>query len=377
MGATSRTRRRYEVAGIGVVTVDPWSVLVVLLALLSSLSSTSLGEHSADAAGGIEWTAPVPCPDVAQMNARIEAAGGTGRLAVEGVVTQESADVWQVELVLDLDGERDTRVLRGATCDEVAQAAELLIAVRRDETTVAEEPAPGPPEAVTPAVPTPAPPIETAPAAASRLPAAPASAAARRPPTAPIPTRPRSPAGRATQPLPTGLHLGAAAGIGIGAAPWPSMPLEIVVGLSWPRLRVAARGRYHLARAVTLDGDRRARIGVGTAGVEACARPALARVELPLCGQLGVGGSRADGGGPEIRDRSGVWAELGVDAGIAWHVRPWWALTLRVGAAAVLAGSRYVRGIEVVFDPAPIHGRGVIGTEFHIPIQIGPRPEKD
>lgn len=60
------------------------------------------------------------------MNARVESSGGTGRLVVEGVVTQASPDAWEVELVLELEGERDTRVLRGTTCEEVAQAAVCL-----------------------------------------------------------------------------------------------------------------------------------------------------------------------------------------------------------------------------------------------------------
>ncbi len=334
-----------------------------MYALLVALLSGS--PEMATESGDVQWTGPASCPDAAQMQARIDAAGGTGRLRVTGEVTHEADEGWRLALSLELDGQTDTRTLTGDSCEELADAAELLIAVRRDELATQEppplpEPEPAPPEDE-PAPPTPIGVPEPTPGVDDRGPAPP-----------PDPPRPRPLRGFPR--WPTGLQLGAAAGVGLGATPNPGIPVEVAIGGAWPRLRIALRGRYHVPRQVQLADGRTATVQVGIASLEACARPGVARVELPLCGQVGVGGSRADGGGGQIRDRRGVWAETGLDLGVAWHLRPWWALTARLGGAAVLTGAEYVRGDELVFRPARVHGRVVVGVEFRIPIQIQARP---
>jgi hypothetical protein len=342
--------------------VVPWSAIAGALA--------SVVGPVADA-GAVKWEAPPGCPDQAQMIERIEAGGGVGDLVIVGDVRQTALGAWEATLSIELHAERDTRVLRGDTCEAVAQAAELLVAVRRDQLDP-ERPSPprvpevdeGPATSPAPVSPRPEPraPVRTDPGPiAAPEPAAPPAVRSRPEP----PTRP------------TGLMLAAAAGAGLGATPAPDAPVELAVGASWPRLRLAARGRWYVPRRVALADDHEARVQLGTAGVEACARPAVRRLEVPVCGQVAIGGSRADGGGPQIRDREGVWAETGLDVALTWHLRPWWALTARVGGAVVLAGTRYVRADEEVFDPAPIHGRVVLGVEFHVPIQIDGRPEKD
>ncbi|MCA9705593.1 MAG: hypothetical protein KDK70_07090 [Myxococcales bacterium] len=323
-------------------------------------------------AGTVQWEAPPGCPDQAQMIERIEAGGGVGDLVVIGDVRQTALGAWEVTLSIELHAERDTRVLRGDSCEAVAQAAELLVAVRRDQLDP-ERPSPphvpeveqGPETSPAPVSPTPEP---RAPARADPGEPIPAAESAAAPAVRPSPEPPTRP---------TGLLLSAAAGAGIGATPAPDVPVELAVGASWPRVRLAVRGRWYAPRRVALAEEHEARVQLGTAGVEACARPAVRRLEVPVCGQVAIGGSRADGGGPRIRDREGVWAEAGLDVALAWHLRPWWALTARVGGAVVLTGTRYVRADEVVFDPAPIHGRVVLGVEFHVPIQIGARAEKD
>lgn len=349
-------------------------------------------------AGAFSWEAPDGCPDAGEMAARIEAAGGTGELVVD-VVVREAEGAWEATLSIDLHGEREARVLRGESCEAVAKAAELLVAVRRDEVTQPSVPSPqtaeaeikeaeiAEPEVAEPEIAKPeiAEPEIAKPAIAKPAIAEPETAepeiAEPEPASVvvgePARSGPVARDDRRGARFPTGVMLGAAAGVGIGATPAPDVPVEIAIGGSWPRFRVAARGRWYVPRRVDLSGGRSARVQVGTAGVEGCARVGVRRVEFPLCGQVAVGGSRADGGGPSIRDRAGVWAEIGLDVGVAWHLRPWWALTARLGGAAVLAGTRYVRDDEVVFDPAPIHGRLVLGVEFHVPIRSGGRPEKE
>ena len=171
------------------------------------------------------------------------------------------------------------------------------------------------------------------------------------------------------------MHLGLATGIGIGPVPFPAVPVELGIGWSFARLRIAARGRYFVPRRRTLADGRGALVQMGTAGLEACARLAVRAVEFPLCGQASIGGSRAGARGGADRTRGGLWAEAGVDVGLAWHFSPHWALTARLGVAGVIAKTRYVVGDQVLFEPAPVVGRFVVGVETHIPIRIGRRPE--
>lgn len=318
--------------------------------------------------GTLNWHAPASCPDRDQMHARLAAAGGTGQLNVSGTITEVAPQQWRLDLRIGLDGNDDLRVLEGTDCASLADAAELLIGVRRDEVaeqsaapvpTAKLEPAPQIPE------PEPASPDldTTTPPTSSQI------RPERAPPPVAAPRRPRAE-------LPTGLTLGVAAGLSLGATPAPGVPAELAIGWSGARARIAARARYHFPRRVGLGNERVAVVQLGTAGIEGCARLAIPKVEFPICAQASVGASRSDGSGPQTRDRNGIWAEAGIDGGVAWYVAPRWALTARLGIAGVLAGTRYVLSDALVFEPSPVVGRVVFGVQTHWPIQFRRRPEK-
>lgn len=294
------------------------------------------------------------------MVARIAEAGGSGDLSVEGTVTQESADQWRLHLVLDLDGERDTRVLWATDCRSLADAVQVLITVRLDREYAVPEP-----DAPVEEPEDPPPPSDDVVVVEER-------------PVVPVRTdRPEvDEKPRARLPLPTGVTLGVAAGLGLGATPAPGVPLELAVGWAGRFVRVAARGRWYPPRQIALDGGRAAVLQLGVAGLEVCGRPAVSRLELPVCAQTSIGGSRSAARGPQIRTQDGLWVEAGIDAGVAWHVRPRLALTARLGAAAVLAAPSYAYGEAEVFEPSPVHGRVVFGVELTLPIQISAQPEK-
>ena len=315
--------------------------------------------------GSLTWSAPPGCPTQQEMAARIEAGGGHGNLHIVGDVSEQGPGDWRLELSVRLYDDRDIRVLRATDCGGLADAAELLIAIRLDRAGSVDPPLP--PEPLPPEPPTPEPPTLEPPTPEPPTPE----------PSAPIEVPPREPLAttddtearpsrRRTEDraVPTGLTLAAEGGIGLGAAPAPSVPVGIAIGWAWRRVAVAARGRYHLPRRVPIDEERAALVQLGVASLEACARPGRGRLEFPVCGLLGAGGSRSGARGLRARDRSGAWAEVGAEGGLHVRLSSSWALTARVGAALVLAGARYVLGQHVVFEPAPVTGRAMFGFQW-------------
>jgi len=309
-------------------------------------------------AGTFRWNAPAECPDEAQMSERLASAGGFGRLAISATVLPQADGSWRMELVLELDEHRESRLIEGRSCESLADAVELLTTLERR----ALEPV-SPlllPEAPDTQVPEP---IEVTDGRSPTLELSP-------PPT----EQERRPRRDRTTSLPTGLLIGGAVGLGIGQTPAPSVPIELALGWSARWLRAALRGRYHVPRSVD-SGPSAPRIQLGTAGIELCGRPAHGRVEFPICGQVSVGGSRSDRGGTGTQSRGGVWLEAGVDVGVAWSLTPNVALTARLGAAAVILGTRYALDGETFFDPTRVVGRVVFGFEGHVPIRMHREPE--
>lgn len=315
--------------------------------------------------GELRWQAPPEhCPSAETVQAQIDAAGGLGELQVDAVVTAEASGEWRLGLTIVLDDVSDARTLRDANCAALAEAAVLLVATRLDpERTELPLPPTDPSPSFETPPPQPSPTVETPEPELPKI--APAQL---QPATPPEPAEPSAFA------LPTGWTLAAAAGISLGTVPTPGVPSELAVGHAWPNIRMAVRGRVHVAAPQGLD-EVSVRVVVGTAGPQVCARPRWRRLEFPLCGEFGVGGSRAVTRGP-ARDRGGVWVEAGVGAGLAWFVDPQWALTAQLAGASPLVGSRYALGDDELWDPPPVAGRVMLGVEFFVPIQIRTRPEK-
>ena len=283
------------------------------------------------------------------MVSRIEEAGGTGRLAVRGVVAQPAEGQYQVDLTIEFDGDHDTRRLEGTDCEAVAQAAILLIAVRLDEVPEARQSAQ--PEFPDPAS-VPVPPASTH--SEEVQPSGPKKRTTVQTAVQKDPQEPAvPPAGKPRRnkvPLNEGLTLAAAAGLSVGATPNPGIPLELGIGWAWPRLSVGVRGRYYIPRRIAV-GERSARIQLGTVGPEACVRFPAAVIEIPLCAQASAGASRADDLGPQSHARVGAWVEAGLESGVVAHLTRRWALVARIGAAGVIRGTRYVFADDEVFVP--------------------------
>lgn len=316
--------------------------------------------------GELRWQAPPEqCPSAETIQAQIDAAGGLGELQVDAVVTAQPSGEWRLDLRIVLEEVSDARTLHDANCAALAEAVVLLVATRLDPE---HTPLPVPPEQSTPPVETP--PQPPSPTAETPDPEPPKTASPQSQPVAP----PES-AERRESALSTGLTLAAGAGISLGTVPIPGVPSELAIGHAWPHVRVAVRGRVHVAAPQGFSEAGSIRVVVGTAGPQVCARPRWRRLEFPLCGEVGVGGSRAVTRGP-ARDRGGVWVEAGVGAGLAWFLDPQWALTAQLAGASTLVGTGYELGDDELWDPSVVAGRVMLGVEFFVPIQIRNRPEK-
>jgi hypothetical protein len=83
------------------------------------------------------WTAPEACPTqaqvVQQLNQAVEAGGKElPPLTARAVVTQEGA-TWRLDLTTEMDGRRGTRVLEADSCEGLARAATLVLALTLGE----------------------------------------------------------------------------------------------------------------------------------------------------------------------------------------------------------------------------------------------------
>jgi hypothetical protein len=107
-------------------------------AALSILIGVVGSAHAEDPAV-IRWEAPAGCPSEGEFRARVVDAGGT-----DGTVLATAAVAADGSWTVTIRGAETERVLTGQSCDEVASAAALVIAVSRPAPSleeVAEPPA--------------------------------------------------------------------------------------------------------------------------------------------------------------------------------------------------------------------------------------------
>lgn len=365
-----------------------------------ALALSSILRAAAAAAGepsGLElrWEAPPQCPDRAQLLAAIDAtlgevAEGERRpLRARGRVRTDPRAGFVVQLELD-DGRASTRELRGPSCEELTDAAALVIAMTIDPRlleTLHDPPAvpePEVPEAATsgpmlsepgeagaPAKGRDGEPSEASPAeertarAPADSPAADSPAAARPPPTsAAPPARERSPAS---------LHgLGRAqAGVGGGPLPGAAAVLGLAAGLGGRGWRVELSASYWTPRtrasAANLAVGVRAQLW--TLGAHGCGEPRWRTLSFPLCAGVLAGAVHARGVGElEPRSVASRWVALALEPGLVWWARPRLGLALRAeGHAALARPALRSEPSGTVFTSGLVGGSLRAGLELRMP----------
>lgn len=278
----------------------------------------------------LEWQAPAECPQIDDVRARVDrswASDASGVIAARGeiVATGDRVQPWRLRVRLVAASGSAERELHGRSCDALADAAALMIAM-------AASGADDPPQVVIPE-PIVEPPSEPAeeptttspsPVATDTIPSDVTTREVERTSVAPSVARRRVPRPAA--------ELGIAGGFDALAVPGIGGTLAGAVGLHWPRLRVRAIVLHAIVRRVGDTPSARHRMTAG--GLELCGFGNVRRFALGGCGHAELGRLHAQGqGGDALTDRGLPWAAIGLGPAAQWTFAERWMLT---GAASVI-----------------------------------------
>lgn len=340
-----------------------------LLLLLPWALSAAPPEPALPAPVRLHWTAPPPCPDTAAVQQQTERLlgrplGDPRHPPVEASVQVRRQGGWTAELRLTTAGGQQTRRLRARSCEALAEATALLLALTVDPT--ANLTTPEPVEPVDPApepVDPPPEPVEAPPEPV----AAPAPASQ---PPAPVVLAPPPPA-----PLRrNGVRGFVAAGVHTqwGALPGLGLGLLAAGGLRWRHARVQALASYASTireRELAAAPEVRLRGDGWWLGLTGCAALSRGRVELPLCGGWFAGAVRTRARGLASGDALRLpWTGALVDAGLRVLLHPRVALAVQVGAQIpVLRPTFRVDGLGVVHQTSPVVAHAQLGLEIRLP----------
>jgi hypothetical protein len=330
----------------------------------------------------LRWTAPEACPDRAALEARIEhllggAPAATDRRLEAGGVVEALPRGFRMTLDVSSSGGQSTRVLQSVSCDSLADAGALVIALAFDPEAVTAqeirraEAAANPPEAGSPPLADRGGPHagEGEGGHAHELPRISTAPLIRIPIRFPAPIHAPSP-----RPPPTSFSFGAFASFSGDAGTLPSVAPGVRAGLSlgigafriepafeaWPSSKSALPGRPGAGAelrllAFSLDACRRLLPWDegGTAAAFGCVG-----FEIGELHGAGFGVSAPSSGGALwTAPRAALRAEL--------SLARWAAITLDVGITVPLDRKRFVLDLAaeraVVHEPSPVSGRAGLG----------------
>lgn len=245
----------------------------------------------------------------------------------------------QLTSVSRSSGARETRVLRGATCAEVTDAAAVAIAL-----AVGSEPAQAPMVATT--VPAPASP----------------------PPQVSRASRREAALRDSKAPAPAGWLLGLSATLDSAVTPHPVLGAALHLALRWRALRGELEAGA-FAPSTKLDASQRG----GTfqllyAAPRVCGTANMGRPRVALCVAYELGRLSAQGEGIERPySRSTFWHAVRPDLGVAWPLRSGLWLSGRGGVALALARDTFVLEEPETVHRAPwLSLRAAVGLELEL-----------
>lgn len=341
-----------------------WLAWAVLSAVLSAEPPQTPGAELQ-----LSWDAPPGCPDAEVVRGHAQARlEGRGRSTVaEARVRGSDEEGWHLELSVQGPAGVDRREVTAASCEELAEAAGLFIAVAAEPGAEDGEEASEPHADVeAPEVPPPQPasedvepvPDEPIPVAAPTSMPPPSDPA----PVDPAPTRRIRAAVRVEgiAQLFRLLPRSASGGVGGAVALWPGVP----------RVRLEARAHYFFAqRAMYPAQPVGADFDLWLAAAAACFEPRWDRVSLPVCGGVEAGGMRGRGVGvADPGPGTAAFVGLPVDVAVTWAPTRWLALWLGPRATVSLRRPPFhVRGLDTLFRAGPGALRLVAGVEVRFP----------
>lgn len=316
-----------------------------LTAALVTLSSTV----SADAPRVLlKWTAPEGCPAGARVTAEVDRLlGDAGArpptpLEVRAAVTEDAAGGFRVRVETDREGATRVRELRAQSCEALADATAVILALMIDPAAVAAAPpAPSPPASA------PAPPIVGAPSNSRPEPVLPPPGRLSPPPTPP------------PRPTEVRFHLATWALADAGSLPGVSFAAGGAAGLSIGAVRIELGAGAWPARAApiaarpTAGGDVSLIAGSAGACYDFLDRDGFS---LGPCAAVELGRLHAAGYGVTTPgDGSALWSAGKAGAWLAWAPARRFAISLKLDAVVPFARPSFV--LENV---GPVHRAGAV-----------------
>ncbi len=289
----------------------------------------------------LDWRAPTgTCPTAATLRTSIVDLAGRWPAASELDVRAEAVsgpEGWRLELVTRVGDSTHAQSLEAPSCEAVAKALVLIVAVSIDPVSSAT--------VVKLAIPRP-PPDEPVPDPAA--------------PDSPPPRKPRTR-------FFAGLSLGVASGMTPGVSGGPRLSL----GLDFERGRVGVEGRYVAPRTVTASDGVGAGVQAGAAAVVGCFAARRRRIRPQVCVGLEAGALRGRGRGiGRAATQNFPWLAVTGGGGLRWQITDTVALAadleaaLAVFDALVVVGSVDSTDRRVVYANPRLGVRGLLGVEI-------------
>jgi hypothetical protein len=331
-------------------------VIILVCGVLSVPSGASAGGRFE-----LTWRAPQDCPD--EQSVVAEAARilhkpielpDDGRLAVQASVKSPTdAGQWHVDLETDNGQHVGRRSLDASTCDELARATSLFIAIMID------------PAAATNAAPAPAspsPPADAGPASHSDLPAN----AAERPEAV---VRSSEPARRT---VPT-LSLGASFGVLGGHLPSWSAGAGVHAVAEWPWFRAELGGRAWLPARQTVDsgGVQGADFQLFSGEAKVCLMLPGKAVKIGPCGGADLAFISGKGFGPRVNSQASTATFWSISAGglLVWRASNRLSFPIGLEALFALSPPQFTfTGTDPgpVYRPSGVGARVTLGAELRL-----------
>jgi hypothetical protein len=357
------------------------------LVLVRIASGEAPSETPPPAAGVVlEWAAPSRCPTKSAVQDRLTrtlagSAADPRGLRARATVTEGEGEVLELVLELDRDdGPVGRRTMQAVDCDELANAAVLIVALAVDpeaelETPVIETPteAGSTPETgeagEVPPVPT-EPEPEPEPEPSMEADEAPAPAPAPEPIDAPAP----APAPERTDRSPRALHVGLRVGAGAGLFVLDEASAIVsAAATAWGRaFRVELGATYWTPVEVRPAGSSAGgRLQQWTIDARGCGLLRPGPLELPLCGGLDVGAIHGVGVGVSSpRNATSLRLALTAGAALVWRPLRW---NERVGpwiGADLLVALVRARFRAIPAAPGLVHHTPPVGARLAAGIEV-------
>lgn len=330
--------------------------------MLALALTVSLGAPPVD----LGWHAPAGCPDGAAARATIDKlleghAPPDDRRVVADVVVEAGGKGFRARVRIDDGTSVGERELEAASCQEVGDAAALIVAMAIDPRLAGESPPDAPPPDE--------PPIPTPPATATGTGTAADATSVTTTPIAIVPP-PVEPKPERKRP-PLKLLLRAGGGVGYGSVDAVAGVVMLAFALAGPRWRVELDADVWTPR--TLQSPMNDAIGVRvlgwTLGLRGCGSPLAMKLEIPLCAGVRAGALHGRGAGPiEKHSKLSPWITATAGIGVWGWIVPRFALALDIDGFVSLTRPAFDTQPSAFLVEAPAGGiRAVFGPVVKLP----------